>query len=84
MTSSPHGPYGLGYTRATVAGKKSGDNVRWGQSERAGLSSGGGLQIDSMKSETLVSADQQAAGNTCPGLVHTALHTTGVDWSRSG
>ena len=37
-----------------------------------------------MKSESLVIADQQAAVNTFPGLVHTARHTMGVDCSRSG
>ena len=47
------------------------------------LSSDWGLQLDPMKSESLVIADQNAAVNTFPGLVHTARHTTGVDWSRS-
>ncbi len=36
------------------------------------------LQLDSMKLESLVIADQHAAVNTFPGLVHTARHTTGV------
>ena len=83
MTSSPHGPYVQGYTRATMAGTKSCDTVRWSQSQKAGLSSDWSLQLDSMKSESLVIADQHAAVNTFPGLVHTARHTTGVDWSRS-
>ncbi len=83
MTSSPHGPYVQGYTRATMAGTKSCDTARWSQSQKAGLSSDRSLQLDSMKSESLVIADQHAAVNTFPGLVHTARHTTGVDWSRS-
>ena len=83
MTSSPHGPYTLGYTRATMAGTKSCEAVRWSQSHKAGLSSDWSLQLDSMKLESLVIADQHAAVNTFPGLVHTARHTTGVDWSRS-
>ncbi len=83
MTSSPHGPYVQGYTRATMAGTKSCDTARWSQSQKAGLSSDWSLQLDSMKSESLVIADQHAAVNTFPGLVHTARHTTGVDWSRS-
>ncbi len=37
------------------------------------------LQLDSMKLESLVIADQHAAVNTFPGLVHTARHTMGVD-----
>ena len=40
------------------------------------------LQLDSMKSESLVIADQNAAVNTFPGLVHTARHTMGVGFTR--
>ena len=83
MTSSPHGPYVWGYTRATMAGTKGCNAARWSQSQKAGLSSDWSLQLDSMKLESLVIADQHAAVNTFPGLVHTARHTTGVDWSRS-
>ena len=36
-----------------------------------------------MKSELLVIADQHAAVNKFPGLVHTARHTTRVDCTRS-
>ena len=36
-----------------------------------------------MKSESLVIADQHAAVNTFPGLVHTARHTTRVCNTRS-
>ena len=36
-----------------------------------------------MKLESLVIADQHAAVNTFPGLVHTARHTMGVDRARS-
>ena len=42
------------------------------------------LQLDSMKPESLVIADQHAAVNTFPGLVLTARHTMGVDFTRSG
>ena len=37
-----------------------------------------GLQLDRMKLESLVIADQHAAVNTFPGLVHTARHTMKV------
>jgi hypothetical protein len=83
MTSSPHGPYVQGYTRATMVGTKGCDTARWSQSHKADLSSDWSLQLDSMKLESLVIADQHAAVNTFPGLVHTARHTTGIDWSRS-
>ena len=82
-TSSPQAPYVQGYTRATMAVTGSGDTVRWSQSQKAGLSSDWSLRRDSMKSESLVIADQHAAVNSFPGLVHTARHTTGVDLSRS-
>ncbi len=83
MTSSPHGPYVQGYTRATMAGTKSSEPARVSESQKAGLSTDWGLQLDSMKAESLVIADQHAAVNTFPGLVHTARHTMGVDYSRS-
>ena len=41
------------------------------------------LQLDSMKSESLVIANQNDAVNTFPGLVHTARHTMGVGFTRS-
>ncbi len=47
------------------------------------LSSDWSLQLDSMKVESLVIADQHAAVNTFPGLVHTARHTTKVECTRS-
>ncbi len=83
MTSSPHGPYVQGYTRATMAGTDSCQLARVSQSQKAGLSTDWSLQLDSMKAESLVIADQHAAVNTFPGLVHTARHTMEVDYSRS-
>ena len=84
MTSSPHGPYVQGYTRATMVGTNGCEPARGSQSEKTGLSTDKSLQLDSLKSESLVIADQQAAVNTFPGLVHTARHTMGVVCSRSG
>ena len=84
MTSSHHGPYVQGYTRATMAGTNSREPARGSQSEKTGLSTDKSLQLDSLKSESLVIPDQQAGVNTFPGLVHTARHTMGVDCSRSG
>src|ERR1700683_5791668 len=83
MTSSPHGLYVQGYTRATMAGTNRCKPARGSESEKAGLSSDWSLQPDSMKLESLVIADQNAAGNTFPGLVHTARHITQVDCTRS-
>ena len=83
MTSSPHGSYVWGYTRATMVGTKGCNTARWSQSQKAGLSSDRSLQLDSVKSESLVIADQQAAVNTFPGLVHTARQATKVGSTRS-
>ena len=83
MTSSPHGPYIPGYTRATMAGTTSRDTARWSESLKTGLSSDCSLQLDCMKSESLVSADQQAALNTFPGLVHTARQAMEAGGTRS-
>ena len=58
--------------------------VRVSESEKTILSSDCSLQLDCMKSESLVIADQHAAVNTFPGLVHTARHTMGVNRTRSG
>ena len=83
MTSSPHGLYVQGYTRATMDGTESRKPARWSQSQKAVLSSDWSLQLDSMKLESLVIADQHAAVNTFPGLVHTARHITKVGCTRS-
>jgi hypothetical protein len=83
MTSSPHGLYVQGYTRATMASTKRCKRAIWSQSQKARLSSDWSLQLDSMKLESLVIADQHAAVNTFPGLVHTARHITKVGCTRS-
>jgi hypothetical protein len=83
MTSSPHGLYAQGYTRATMGGTKSSELARASKSQKAILSSDWSLQLDFMKSESLVIADQHAVVNTFPGLVHTARHTRKIDCTRS-
>ncbi len=84
MTSSPHGPYAQGYTRATMATTGGRNIARCSQSQKSRLSSDRSLQLDSLKSESLVIGDQNAPVNTFPGLVHTARLTMGVGCSRSG
>ena len=66
-----------------MAGTKGRDTARWSQSQKTSLSSDWSLQLDSMKVELLVIADQHAAVNTFPGLVHTARHTMKADCTRS-
>ncbi len=83
MTSNHHAPYGLGYTRATMAHTKGGEGVTRSKPQKRRPSSDRSLQPDYMKLESLVIADQNAAVNTFPGLVHTARHTMGVGNARS-
>ena len=83
MTSSHLGPYVQGYTRATMVGTKRCKPARGSQSQKTDLSTDKSLQLDSLKSESLVIADQQAAVNTFPGLVHTARQATKVGSTRS-
>jgi hypothetical protein len=79
MTSNHHAPYVQGYTRVTMGR----DNGQLGSDVwrilKPALSSDRSLQLDYVKSESLVNADQHAALNTFPGLVHTARHTTRMD-----
>ena len=78
MTSNHHAPYDLGYTRATMMTTKRSESVRRSKSQKSRLSSDCSLQLDYMKLESLVIANQNVAVNTFPGLVHTARHTMGA------
>ncbi len=83
MTSNHHGLYVPGYTRATMAGTEGCNTARWSESQKTSLSSDWSLQLDSMKAESLVIANQQVAVNTFPGLVHTARQVNRVECTRS-
>ncbi len=58
-----------------MAGTEGCELAKVSKSQKAGLSPDRSLQLDSMKSESLVIANQNVAVNTFPGLVHTARHT---------
>ena len=66
-----------------MAGTAGCDAARRSESHKAGPSSDRRLQPACAKPELLVIADQHAAVNTFPGLVHTARHTTRVVCTRS-
>ena len=66
MTSNHHAPYDLGYTRATMGRTKGSETARLSQSHKSVLSSDRSLQLDCVKLESLVIADQHAAVNTFP------------------
>ncbi len=84
MMSSQYVPYVQGYTRVTMVSTKGCKAVRWSQSQKTNPSSDWSLQLDSMKSESLVIVDQNATVNTFPGLVHTARHAMEVSSTRIG
>ena len=83
MTSNHHALYVLGYTRATMVGTEGSETVKLSESQKADPSSDCRLQLACMKSELLVIADQNAAVNAFPGLVHTARHTMEVGGAQS-
>ena len=76
-------PLRLGYTRATMANTKGCQPAKVSESQKVGLSSDCSLQLDCMKSESLVIVDQNATVNTFPGLVHTARHAMEAGSARS-
>ncbi len=59
------------------------ETARWSQSHKNSLSSDCRLKLAYMKPELLVIADQNAAVNAFPGLVHTARHTMEVGGTQS-
>ena len=67
MTSSHHGPYDQGYTRTTMERTEGSKLARVSQSQKPLLSPDWSLQLDSMKSESLVIADQHCCGEYVPG-----------------
>jgi hypothetical protein len=67
MTSSHHGPYVQGDTRATMVGTERRQLARVRQSLKADLSSDCSLQLDYMKPESLVIVDQPCHGEYVPG-----------------
>ncbi len=65
-TSSHHGLYAQGVTRATMGRTERRETVRWSKSQKTSLSSDWGLQFDPMKSESLVIAYQPRRGEYVP------------------
>ena len=83
MMSNHHALYDLGYTRNTMAVNRGKQSREEEQNPKNGPSSDRRLKPACVKLELLVIADQHAAVNTFPGLVHTARHTMGVCNTRS-
>ena len=83
MTSNHHAPYILGLKRTTMAKHKGMQNREIERTPKIRPSSDCRLQPACMKSELLVIADQHAAVNTFPGVVHTARQAMRVANTRS-
>ena len=66
-----------------MAATEGSETEMWSEAQKSRPSSDCSLQLGCMKPESLVIADQNAAVNTFPGLVHTARHTMGVGNARS-
>ena len=83
MTSNHHALYDLGYTRTTMAFNKEKRSREAEQNSKT--TSQFRLQAATRlhEVELLVIADQHAAVNTFPGLVHTARHTMRAGGTRS-
>ena len=67
MTSDHHAPYVQGFTHATMAGTTGCDAATRSGSLKTGLSSDRSLQLDCVKAESLVIANQQRRGECVPG-----------------
>ena len=67
MTSSHHGLYVQGYTRATMAHTDGKQDRKVEQIPKVRLSSDRGLQLALVKLESLVIADQHGRGEYVPG-----------------
>ena len=85
MTSSHHGLYAQGYTRATMAGTDGSLVATLGESSKAGPSSDCSLQLDYMKLESLVIVDQLCYGEYVPGsCTHRPSHHGSRTHSKRG
>ncbi len=77
MTSSHHGP-DQGYTCYNNGAYKEEATSRASGPHKVRRSPDWSLQLDSMKSESLVIVDQNATVNTFPGLVPPVHHGSGL------
>ena len=66
-----------------MAATKGSDLVRVSKPQKSSPSSDCSLQLDYMKLESLVIANQNVAVNTFPGFVHTARQTMKVENTQS-
>jgi len=80
MTSSPYGPYELGYTRATMVITKSYTIKKFGVNLKILPCSNYRLKFAYIKLESPVIVDQHATVNLYLDFVHTARHMLEVNF----
>ncbi|KAK4364420.1 hypothetical protein RND71_015778 [Anisodus tanguticus] len=82
MTSSLHGPYGLGNTRATMAITMGSKAIRRSESEKIASVR---IVLATREHEVGIASNRGSAcrGEYVPGPVHTARHTPGIGFARS-
>ena len=84
MTSSHHAPYVLGDTRATMGRTKGSEGAILSESHKPILSSDRSLQLDCVKLESLVIADQPCRGEYVPGpCTHRPSHHPSWGYPKS-
>ena len=84
MTSSHHGPYAQGYTRATMVATERREAARRSETQKSDRSSDWSLKPDSMKLESLVIADQPSRGEYVPGpCTHRPSHHPSRGYPKS-
>jgi hypothetical protein len=81
MTSSPYGPYELGYTRATMRITKGNTMKQFGVNPKKFSCSDYRLQFVYMKVESLVIVNHHVTVNMYLDLVHTARHMLEVTFT---
>lgn len=72
--SNRHGPYRLGYTRATKVITKRSKNVNFSKSYKNYHSSDYSLKFENMKVKSLVIVNENVTVKMFKNLVHTARH----------
>ena len=68
MRSNHHGPYALGYTRATMAGTTGSERATWSESLKAGPGWDRRLKLACVNAELLVIVNQLRRGEYVPGV----------------
>ena len=81
MTSSPYGPYELGYTRVTMVRTIKKQFCKKKQIYKSYLSSNCGLKLVHMKLESLVIVNQHVTVNMYLDPAHTARHMPEVSFT---